>query len=263
MDVCIAVLTEAISAIAGEQVKLHTHIDDKDKAWKLDVTSLLAFSLLGHRPHRLSALKTATAQGNESAESQRKEIFMIPEEFLDPAFDFDFTNKSGPDDGCMRGGEPYQRPYGWKRFAFNVLNKYPDGNQWLGADEWRSCSSPGEWPVCYYGASLEVGEVIIKSPYDERLYESYGNGKLYERGVYSSPDITMTNKYCKRFTSKKNGKTYDVILQCRINPEKRKALLKNKVWLVKVPEGTSTVRERAIVDSAIRPYGLLLQEVKK
>ena len=47
-----------------------------------------------------------------------------PEDFA-PEFNFDFTEMSADDDGeHMRGGQPYFRPCGWKRFALNVETKY-------------------------------------------------------------------------------------------------------------------------------------------
>lgn len=158
----------------------------------------------------------------------------------------------------MRGDEPYRRPYGWMRFALKVLNKYPDGNAWLGPDGWRSHSMPGEWPVSYHGTGLQEAKGIIQS------YYQTGKGQVYRRGIYSSPDISVASTYArmKQFTSQIDGKTYRVVLQNRINPAKRKVIQRNQYWLVPVPEGTSAEQERIIVESAIRPYGLLLQEVK-
>ncbi|KAL0190162.1 hypothetical protein M9458_012860, partial [Cirrhinus mrigala] len=248
------ILAEALSAATGVKVKLQSQISDYEIAWELDVMSLPAVALLGQLPN--SGLKTSTSPliSQSTASALRKELFVIPDEFFDSRYDFDFTNMSNCNDGCVRGGEPYLRPYGWMRFALKVLNKYPDGNAWLGPDGWRSRSVPGEWPVSYHGTGLQGAEGIIKS------YYQAGNGKACGRGIYSTPNITVANLYAetKKFTSQKNGKTYKVILQNRINPAKR--TVHGNSWLVPVPEGTSAEQERIIVESSIRPYGLLLQE---
>lgn len=80
------------------------------------------------------------------------------------------------------------------------------------------------------------------------------------RGVYSTPDIKMAEKYCKKFKSKVDGKTYKVVLQNRINPGKRTKCQREDTWLVYIPEGRNDVQTRAIVQEAIRPYGLLLKQ---
>lgn len=59
------------------------------------------------------------------------------DKFFDPFFDYDCKNVKG-DTAFMRGNKPYIRPLGWKRIALKVLDKYPDGNAWLGTDGWRS-----------------------------------------------------------------------------------------------------------------------------
>lgn len=244
MEVCPVVLTEALSAAAGVPVKLHTQIDKKEKTWKLDVKNLLALVFLGKK---------------KAAVPLSKKLSVIPEDFFDPQFDVDYTDRKDSGIGCMRGEESYHRPYGWMRFGLKVLEEYPDGNAWLGAERSRRKSEIGEWPVSYHGTDQKGAEGVIQTRYQP------GGGRMYGRGIYSTPDITVANQYAqtKQFTSVKNGKTYRVILQNRINPQKRIIFPENNYWLVEVPEGTSPEQERAIVDSAIRPYGLLLQEVKK
>ena len=51
-------------------------------------------------------------------------IFNMEKKYLKPAYDYDFTNMK--DDGSVykRGGMEYIRPYGWKRIAMNVKDKY-------------------------------------------------------------------------------------------------------------------------------------------
>ncbi|KAK9957458.1 hypothetical protein ABG768_011702 [Culter alburnus] len=218
------------------------------------ITSLLTGWFIGEKKNSQETPK------NESASSSlRKELFVIPDDFFDPNFDFDFTNMSeSKSDECMRGDEPYKRPYGWMRFALKVRDKYPDGNAWLGTGGWRSRSAPGEWPVSYHGTGLQGAEGIIQSHYKA------GDRQAYGRGIYSSPDIKVADDYAKskKFTSQKNGKTYKVIMQNRVNPKKREIIKGRNFWLVRIPEGTSAEKEKEIVESSIRPYGLLLKEVE-
>ncbi|KAI3370585.1 hypothetical protein L3Q82_007154 [Scortum barcoo] len=123
-----------------------------------------------------------------------------------------------------RGGEKYERPYGWYRFGLKVLHKYED-NAWLGPDNRSTASAPGEWPVSYHGTSKQGAEGII-------------------RGFY-----------------KITGKTYEVVLQNRINPNYRQKHNSDTYYVVPIPEGTSPAEEQKMVERAIRPYGLLLKEV--
>ena len=83
---------------------------------------------------------------------------------LDPAFDYDFTGKK--DDGTVfyRGGTCYYRPYGWKRYALKVLDRYDD-NKWLGRSGHRTGSSDGEWPVSYHGTGVTVSGSIALEGY--------------------------------------------------------------------------------------------------
>lgn len=277
MEVDKYIVTEALSALLGVTVKLQSDCKGLDGVKELNITSLTTLALLGFDAFELvvqpvSYLTTLLARWwigdqqnseetakNESANSSlRKEIFAIPDDFFDPRFDFDFTSMSkSKSDECTRGGEPYKRPYGWMRFALRVRDKYPDGNAWLGTGGWRSHSVPGEWPVSYHGTDLKGAEGIIQTHFKA------GDRQAYGRGIYSSPDITVADEYAKskKFTSQKNGKTYKVIMQNRVNPKKRQITEKKNFWLVPIPEGTSADKEKEIVESSIRPYGLLLKEV--
>ncbi|KAI7791029.1 hypothetical protein IRJ41_007547 [Triplophysa rosa] len=274
------VLAEGLSALLGVAVKLQSEVSDSDGAVKLDVTSLPTIALLGYEALTELLLSPVsyltwllagwfigdqpqtsqeTRKKENTSSSLRKVLFVIPDEFFDPQYDFDFTHmsKSSSDSDCKRGDESYERPYGWKRFALKVRDKYPDGNAWLGTGGWRNHSDPGEWPVSYHGTGLEGAEGIIKTHYKTGDREAYG------RGIYSTPDIDVADGYSqsKRFTSQKNGKTYKVIMQNRVNPKKRTIIEGKNFWLIPIPKGTSAEKEKEIVESSIRPYGLLLKEV--
>lgn len=135
--------------------------------------------------------------------------------------------------------------------AVKVLDKYPDRN-WLGPTGWRSESAPGEWPVSFHGTSEDGAKGIISFHYEA------GKRKLYGRGIYSTP---VLRSFSTTFKSKKNEKSYRVVMQNRINPKEREKCKNNEYWLVRVPENTSKEEEKRIVERSIRPYGILIQEV--
>ncbi|CAK6977921.1 uncharacterized protein LOC128358581 [Scomber scombrus] len=182
-----------------------------------------------------------------------RDLVIDEDEFFDPKFDYDFRSLKD-NETFYRGGEVYERPYGWFRFALKVLNKY-DGNAWLGTRFRSTQSVSGEWPVSYHGTSRKGAEGIIEG------YYKPGSGQAYGRGIYSTPYIDEAVYYTKTFTSNKTGKTYQVVLQNRINTEYRQKHNNDKYWLVPIPAGTSSTNEQDMVERAIRPYGLLLKEV--
>ncbi|KAJ7997558.1 hypothetical protein DPEC_G00230250 [Dallia pectoralis] len=184
----------------------------------------------------------------------KEEFFVNLEEFFDQRFDFDFTNMPTSSQST-RGNERYERPVGWYRMAVKVLDKYPDGNTWLGQAGWRSESSPGEWPASYHGTSIDGAKGIIQDHYIP------GSGQVYGRGIYSTPLMRIAgDQYAKMFISQKNGKRYKVVMQNRINPNQRMVVVPD-YWLVPVPQGTSKEEEKFIVERSIRPYGILIKEV--
>ncbi|CAK6954590.1 uncharacterized protein LOC122874668 [Scomber scombrus] len=174
-------------------------------------------------------------------------------EFFDPQFDCDYTSLRDTET-YHRGGEVYERPCGWYRFALKVLDKY-DGNAWLGTRFRSTQSVPGEWPVSYHGTSKKGAGGIVEEYYKPGPRQRYG------RGIYSTPYISEATRYAKTFTFNKTGKRYKAILQNRINPEYRQKHNNDNYWLVPIPEGISAVEEHKMVERAIRPYGLLIKEI--
>lgn len=163
----------------------------------------------------------------------------------------------------MRGNEKYIRPCGWKRAALRVLKKYEDGDGWLGTGK-------DAWPVSYHGHNMDGslgiilthdGEPNDKPSFLDASAASLRNPDTRGRGVYSTPDIKMAEKYCKIFKSSVDGKTYKVVLQNRIHPQKRKNCQREDIWLVYIPEGCNDAQKRAFVQDSLRPYGLLLKQV--
>ncbi|TDH09858.1 hypothetical protein EPR50_G00091760 [Perca flavescens] len=185
-------------------------------------------------------------------------IFIDPnyqwsKEHLDPKFDYDFTKLRDTKE-YYRGEEKYKRPCGWQRFALKVLDEFGD-NTWLGNNNRRTQSVPGEWPVSYHGTQEKFVKAIIEENYKKGVREAHGPG------IYSTPNIDEAEKYAHEFTSKTTGKKYKTVLQNRINPKYREICRRKDYWLVRIDHGTSKEKEKEIVRKAIRPYGLLLKEM--
>ncbi|KAL7825754.1 hypothetical protein SRHO_G00334920 [Serrasalmus rhombeus] len=199
----------------------------------------------------LSALTGITLKSRTELQEGSTAVELTVENVLPVVFKMVFKSVRTSSSKCSRGKESYTRPWGWYRFTLKVLDKYPDGNTWLGPDGWRS-----EWPVSFHGTSIEGAKGITETHYKAGPRDTYG------RGIYSTPDISIAERYAmsKKFTSK-NGKTYKVIMQNRINPEKRIITEEIDYWLIPVPEETSPEMEKEIVETSIRPYGILIKEV--
>ena len=84
---------------------------------------------------------------------------VLKSNWLDALFDYDFTHMVDDGTKCMHGGKVYQRPYGWKRIALNVIGKY-ENDDWLGPQGIRKGSSNKEWPVSYHGTEENSGKCI-------------------------------------------------------------------------------------------------------
>ena len=167
---------------------------------------------------------------------------VLDDGFLDPDYDYNFANECDDGKVYIRGGEVYSRPYGWYRFAMNVLNKYED-KTWLGKSGTRTASTAGEWPVSYHGTTREGAQGIASEGYDINR----GRRFLYGRGIYSSPDLSYVEcHYATEFRN--NGKEYKIVFQNRVNPANLRKANKDKYWIVSD-------------DSDIRPYGILVKEI--
>ncbi|XP_072562048.1 uncharacterized protein [Paramormyrops kingsleyae] len=245
---------EALSALTGHDIKpvheFHQKNPGKPAPVLLTHQEFMHHVLFASRSDHLDGSPNFFV-GQRSIDNEyiRKELFVHEEEFFDPGYDYDFTHINDGTTQFKRGNELYKRPCGWNRIALKVLDKYKDGNGWLGTES-------DAWPVSYHGTSIEGAEGIIES------YYKPGSGEVYGRGIYSAPKIETTFGYSKQFTSKSTKKNYKVVLQNRINPKERHITERADYWLVPVPKGTPPAAEKIIVESAIRPYGLLLKEVR-
>ncbi|XP_076871411.1 uncharacterized protein LOC143521863 [Brachyhypopomus gauderio] len=243
------VLLEALSALTGATVMPHIGSEGIDIA-ELTVHNFVSCALV---PLILCKDEPTTDEANADTPA---ELLVNMDNFLDPRYNYDFRGLSDTSP-CVRGDEPYTRPCGWFRFALKVLDKYPDGNAWLGPLGWRNHSVAGEWPVSYHGTGREG--INKSNPHQAQ-----------EFGIYSTPDIKMAETdedIYKEFKSK-NGKSYRVIMQNRINPAER-IKKSDQIWLIKIPlevyvlDAQEQRKEemRKIVDRSIRPYGILLKEM--
>jgi hypothetical protein len=155
-----------------------------------------------------------------------KTKFLLDPSDLAPEYDYDFTNVRDSDSSTYyRGDFEYKRPCGWRRFAIKVKGRseYGSDDTWLGPNGIRTASAPKEWPVCYHGTAADAcggvdGKGIVRHGYDPKRSER----ELYGPGIYCSPSIEgvgdLRYRYAKKFSS--NGKSYKVVLQNRVNPEK-------------------------------------------
>ena len=143
-------------------------------------------------------------------------ILVLEREFLDPGYDYDFTHINDEGTVHKQGGHIYKRPCGWKRIALKVTGQYEN-------DEWLGCSGqPGEWPVSYHGTGKKEAEDIAKTGYDKTKLVR----KLHGEGHYSTPDINVAAGYASSFSF--GGKSYQAVMQNRINLENTKIVPKEK-----------------------------------
>ena len=170
--------------------------------------------------------------------------YHIPDNLLDPKFDYDFTNINDIGKKFMRGGYEYKRPCGWKRYALKDLDKYKD-TEWLGKKGFSNNNS--EWAVSYHGTDIHLAKPIIK----EGLKP--GNRNKFGVGVYCTPNISTAEKYSKIFENRLSGRKYKIVFQNRVKPS---SIVKCKekggpidYWYI--PEGKD-----------IRPYGICIKEIK-
>ncbi|XP_067111867.1 uncharacterized protein [Osmerus mordax] len=272
-----AQLLEALSAVSGCNVQLATgaahtltpqdfvNVVALKEFYTQEGLQALEYPNLGTLSLQdMGTTTTLALPESDSAPTNRPTVYVNAQEFFDPGWNYDFTNVKDGETVFTRGKEPYLRPCGWFRAAIKVLKKYPDGDAWLGTGD-------EAWPVSYHGSAMDGSLGIIvtrkKAKGDEDGDDDGGPGERLAagstlgRGVYSTPDVKTAGKFSKTFRSREDNKVYKVVLQNRINPEQRQKCRREKYWLVYVPEGSTAIQERAIIEGALRPYGLLLQQV--
>lgn len=160
---------------------------------------------------------------------------------LDSMHNYDFTDINDGSQKFTRGGERYVRPCGWKRFALNVSNKY-ENLLWIGSN-----NGVGEWPVSYHGTGDCENKTIAQDGYPLTKGQQFS----FPRGVYSTPDVSLAERYAKRFTY--NNEQYQVIFQNRVNPANI-----NKFQATVAGTGDYWVSPS---DADVRPYGICIRKV--
>ena len=170
-------------------------------------------------------------------------LFSLDPLILDPPYNFDFTNLTDDGKSYKRGGYAYHRPYGWKRVALNVKDKYA-GVEWLGgiSGRGRTSSERGEWPVSYHGTEKKLAEKIAFENYDLKK----GKRFKYGRGIYSTPDPSIAELYATEFEYGKER--FKVIIQNRVNMQDTKFVAASKFFVTESEDN-------------IRPYGILFKKV--
>ncbi|XP_064385403.1 uncharacterized protein LOC135334225 [Halichondria panicea] len=169
-------------------------------------------------------------------------VFKLSSHELAPKYNYDFTNEV--DDGrmYMRGGYKYDRPYGWERFALNVVGKYGD-DSWLGPNGIRTESAMGEWPVAYHGTKGDCVAGIVDEGFKA------GPRELYGPGVYTSPSLAVAD-YFAGIVIEKNQTKYKCVLQSRVDPR----------YLRVIPDINGHHYWISPENNAVRPYGILLKK---
>ena len=135
--------------------------------------------------------------------------YHIPDNFLDPYYDYDFRDIDDTGKTFKRGGLEYKRPCGWIRFALKVNGKY-ENDDWL--DSNGTSINDSEWAVSYHGTLITNTDSIVK--YGLEIGKKYNFGI----GIYCTPNIETAEKYSQICKSEKTGKKYIIVFQNRVRP---------------------------------------------
>jgi hypothetical protein len=135
--------------------------------------------------------------------------YHIPNNFLDPKYDYDFTNIKDGKKKFMRGGLEYKRPCGWKRYALKVNGKYENDN-WI-IHKGKNIND-NEWAVSYHGVKIENGNSILD--FGMKISNKYN----YSIGIYCTPDIEIAKEFSPIFTNPFSKKKYKIVFQNRVKP---------------------------------------------
>ena len=165
------------------------------------------------------------------------EEFHLPDNLLDPKYDYDFTNIKDKDKIFMRGGLEYKRPCGWKRYALKVKGKY-ENDKWLGHK--GKSNNDKEWAVCYHGTKVNNAESIVKNGL------KVGQRNKFGVGIYCTPNIETAEKFSPTFGG------YKIVFQNRVKPS---AI--HKASEVGGPDDYWYVSD----GSYIRPYSIYIKKV--
>ena len=185
-------------------------------------------------------------------------FFQLKASDLAPEFNVDYRSDMPKED--RRGGYPYYLPIGWYRHGLRVIDKYADGEVWLG-----STNIDGEWAVAFHGTHAgavkgiqEKGLLITKVDAMRTEAVQQGGDKFDRAGLYVATHCTggVHPRYTKPFqinTSSQTTETFRVVFQCRVKPKAftihRSPVATGEAW-------------RFVDPDDIRPYGILLKNEK-
>jgi hypothetical protein len=160
----------------------------------------------------------------------RNKIKILSDDLLAPEFNRDYTNEL--DDGIIlkRGGEIYNRPYGWKRIGLKVSGKYKN-DIWVG-----STNTDQEWPVAFHGTNFDGLKGICLDGFDI----SKSQRDKFGKGHYTTPLITIAEKFATEASI--DGVLIKYVVQTRVNPKSINRKNDDKYWIL--PN-----------DDDLRPYG--------
>ena len=106
----------------------------------------------------------------------------------------------------VNGEWVYKRAYGWNKLALNIKDKYRDTAWSVGTEgQQRTNDVKGEWPVSYHGSSSKRALKIATSGFDLKK----GKRFLYGKGIYSTPDPAIAEKYAP-------GRMFKIVSLCII-----------------------------------------------
>jgi ubiquitin len=166
----------------------------------------------------------------------REKIKIFSDDLLDSKYDYDFTMVNDKGKVYTRGGEIYNRPYGWNRIALKVLSKYENDN-WLDSDDDESV-----WPVAYHGTNLDGLKGICLNGFDLTKLKRFKYGK----GHYTTPFIEIAKSFATEIRI--NDQRIIYIIQSRVNPRK----------IIKGNDGRYWILSSNI---DLRPYSICFQIV--
>lgn len=143
-----------------------------------------------------------------------------PDEVFDYRFNQDYRRATF--DGrktLKRGGQPYDLPIGWKRFAINIQGLYSDPTgTWIKDDD-------SGWAVAYHGISKESLPNILDAGF--RFGSRQATTLEAGTGISVSPWIGVAQQYSKPY--KHSGRDIQMVLQLRVRPSAIRPNSKSKV----------------------------------
>jgi hypothetical protein len=179
----------------------------------------------------------------------------------------DYTISENCPEREYRGGYPYFAPAGWQRYGMDVIDKFPEGNAWLGCSGEKG---KGEWALVYHGTSFENLKGITESPMHPG---PRADRNIHGYGIYCSPKPETAERYtdCLELHQQSGVHKYKFMFMCRVNMRKIHIceqapcpLDRDNQYTVHItqsPDDEWFVNCQNQSYQNIRPYGILVKEV--